>query len=169
MNSRFEKWKKQLDQPGIPQETIDETLEELHKSFAFLSQEDQKYANLFLHDVQTGDATFQEGATFQDYIYQYRNKEKIAQVNKVHKYLGVDEDLMYQLLEDDITPENINEYGRFDALKNTVVRDQAANYFTRLDGKQVPKFRVNNRVNTLLTQFLVEGGIDIPEPPKEEK
>lgn len=169
MNSRFEKWKKQLDQPGVPQETVDETMEELHKSFAFLSQEDQKYANLFLHDVQTGDATFQEGATFQDYIYQYRNKEKIAQVNKVHKYLGVDEDLMYELLADDITPENINEYGRFDALKNTVVRDQAANYFTRLDGKQVPKFRVNNRVNTLLTQFLVEGGIDIPEPPKEEK
>lgn len=169
MNSRFEKWKKQLDQPGVPQETVDETMEELHKSFAFLSQEDQKYANLFLHDVQTGDATFQEGATFQDYIYQYRNKEKIAQVNKVHKYLGVDENLMYELLADDITPENINEYGRFDALKNTVVRDQAANYFTRLDGKQVPKFRVNNRVNTLLTQFLVEGGIDIPEPPKEEK
>lgn len=47
MNSRFEKWMKQLEQPGVPQEVLDQTLEELHKSFAFLSQEDQKFANLF--------------------------------------------------------------------------------------------------------------------------
>ena len=73
MNSRFEKWKKQLEQPDISQETLNATLEELHKSFAFLSQEEQKYANLFLHDVQTGDVKLQEGVTFQDYIYQYRN------------------------------------------------------------------------------------------------
>ena len=168
MNSRFEKWKKQLDQPDISPEALELTLEELHKSFAFLSQEEQKYANLFLHDVQTGDVKLQEGVTFQDYIYRYVNHAKQEQIRRLHKYFGLREDLVSQLLERNVTKENLNEYGRFDALKATVVKEKAAEYFTRLDGKKMPMFRVNNRVNALLTEFFLESGMDIPEPPDGE-
>lgn len=164
MNSRFEKWKKQLEQPDISQETLDATLEELHKSFAFLSQEEQKYANLFLHDVQTGDVKLQEGVTFQDYIYQYRNNVKNEQVHKLHRYFGIEEGLVYQMLDSNVTKDNLNEYGRFDALKATVVKEKAVEYYTKKEGKKVPLFRVNNRVNSLLTEFLLEGGKDIPDP-----
>ena len=71
MNSRFEKYKKQLTDPNIDPKDLENTLEELHKSFAFLSQEDQKFANLFLHDVQTGDAHLEPGNSFHDYIVEY--------------------------------------------------------------------------------------------------
>ena len=168
MNSRFEKWKKQLEQPDISQETLNATLEELHKSFAFLSQEEQKYANLFLHDVQTGDVKLQEGVTFQDYIYQYRNNVKNEQVHKLHKYFGIEEDMVYQMLDSNVTKDNLNEYGRFDALKATVVKEKAVEYYTKKEGKKVPPFRVNNRVNALLTEFLIEGGKDIPDPSEGE-
>ncbi len=168
MNSRFEKWKKQLEQPDISPETLDATLEELHKSFAFLSQEEQKYANLFLHDVQTGDVKLQEGVTFQDYIYQYRNNVKNEQVHKLHKYFGIEEGLVYQMLDTNVTKDNLNEYGRFDALKATVVKEKAVEYYTKKEGKKVPLFRVNNRVNSLLTEFLLEGGKDIPDPSEDE-
>ena len=160
MNSRFEKWKKQLVQPDISQE--------LHKSFAFLSQEEQKYANLFLHDVQTGDVKLQEGVTFQDYIYQYRNNVKNEQVHKLHRYFGIEEGLVYQMLDSNVTKDNLNEYGRFDALKATVVKEKAVDYYTKKEGKKVPLFRVNNRVNSLLTEFLLEGGKDIPDPSEGE-
>ena len=168
MNSRFEKWKKQLEQPDISQEALDATLEELHKSFAFLSQEEQKYANLFLHDVQTGDVKLQEGVTFQDYIYQYRNNVKNEQVHKLHRYFGIEEGLVYQMLDSNVTKDNLNEYGRFDALKATVVKEKAVDYYTKKEGKKVPLFRVNNRVNSLLTEFLLEGGKDIPDPSEGE-
>lgn len=168
MNSRFEKWKKQLEQPDISQETLDATLEELHKSFAFLSQEEQKYANLFLHDVQTGDVKLQEGVTFQDYIYQYRNNVKNEQVHKLHRYFGIEEGLVYQMLDSNVTKDNLNEYGRFDALKATIVKEKAVEYYTKKEGKKVPLFRVNNRVNSLLTEFLLEGGKDIPDPSEGE-
>ena len=168
MNSRFEKWKKQLEQPDISQETLNATLEELHKSFAFLSQEEQKYANLFLHDVQTGDVKLQEGVTFQDYIYQYRNNVKNEQVHKLHRYFGIEEGLVYQMLDSNVTKDNLNEYGRFDALKATVVKEKAVEYYTKKEGKKVPLFRVNNRVNSLLTEFLLEGGKDIPDPSEGE-
>ena len=158
------KWMKQLEQPGVSQKTLDETLEELHKSFAFLSQEEQKFANLFLHDVQTGDVKLQMGYTLQDYIVMYSNNEKKEQVRRLCKYLGCYEDKVFEMLNKNITKENINEYGRFDALKATVVKEKAQKYFSALDGKEVPIFRVGNLVNSVLSQFLLEGGRDIPEP-----
>ena len=168
MNSRFEKWKKQLGQPDISPEELEKTLEELHKSFAFLSQEDQKYANLFLHDVQTGDIVLQNGVTFRDYIAMYRNNAQKEEVHRLHEYLGVSEQLMLNFLDSDVTRDNLNAYGRFDALKGTVLKEKAQAYFTQIDGKKMPMFRVNNRVNEFLTDFILSGGKNLPDP-KDQK
>ena len=165
MNSRFEKWRKQLDQKNISRDELDATLEELHRSFAFLSQEDQRHANRFLHDVQTGDIHLERGKTLQDYISEYAVNEKKEQVHRLSVYLGCMEDLVYGMLDAHVTKENINEYGRFDALKNSVVKEKAREYFTAIDGKPLPMFRVHNRVDAFLTEFILQGGMDMPEPP----
>ena len=164
MNSRFEKWKKQLIQPDISPETLEATLEELHKSFAFLSQEEQKLANIFLNDVQSGDVSLQEGKTLSDYIAMYGANIKNNQVQSLHDYFGCEQKLVLDLLSANVSAENINEYGRFDALKNTVVKEQAQSYFAAVDGKKMPMFRVNNRVDQLLKKFILAGGIDLPKP-----
>lgn len=164
MNSRFEKWKKQLIQPDISPETLEATLEELHKSFAFLSQEEQKLANIFLNDVQSGDVSLQEGKTLSDYIAMYGANIKNNQVQSLHDYFGCEQKLVLDLLSANVSAENINEYGRFDALKNTVVKEQAQSYFAAVDGKKMPMFRVNNRVDQLLKNFILAGGIDLPKP-----
>ena len=164
MNSRFEKWKKQLIQPDISPETLEATLEELHKSFAFLSQEEQKLANIFLNDVQSGDVSLQEGKTLSDYIAMYGANIKNNQIQSLHDYFGCEQKLVLDLLSANVSAENINEYGRFDALKNTVVKEQAQSYFAAVDGKKMPMFRVNNRVDQLLKNFILAGGIDLPKP-----
>lgn len=168
MNSRFEKWKKQLSDPDVDPVELDETLAELHKSFAFLSQEDQKYANLFLHDVQTGDAVLEEGRTFQDYLTQYAKSEKDEQISRLVEIIGCSEELLRKVMDAHPTKNNLNEYGRFDELKSTVVRDKAQEYFTKKEGHSMPPFKVRNRANKLLTDFVLSGGFDIPEPDDEE-
>lgn len=168
MNSRFNKWKKKLDQEDVSAEEMESILQELHKSFAFLPQEDQKYANLFLHDVQTGDVQLEDGLTFQDYISIYSSRAEKAQVDKLHQYLGVDTQQVYDFLRSTVNEKNINEFGRFDSLLGTVSKEKASDYFSRLDGKPVPMFRVLNRASELLTQFILQGGFDIPEPPEEK-
>ena len=55
----------------------------------------------------------------------------------------------YELMNAHVTKDNINEYGRFTALKDTVVKEKAAHYFSSIDGKSMPMFRVNNRVNDI--------------------
>lgn len=164
MNSRFEKWLKDLSQPNVSEEELEKTLQQLHKSFAFLSQEDQGFARCFISDVQSGNVTLEPGLKFQDYIYRYKNNAKDKQVHKLHHYLGVDEQLVYDMLNTHITQDNINLYGRFDALKDTVVREQAVQYFSKLEKKEsMPGFRVRAKTDALLKEFVLNGGIDIEE------
>lgn len=167
MNSRFQKWKKVLEDPNADPKLLESTLAELHKSFAFLSQEDQKYANLFLHDVQTGDAKLSEELSFQDYIVRYAKDEKSEQIKKVVQYLGISEKLLSDMLRENITEDNLNEYGRFDALKETVDRNKAQDYFSKIEGETLPPFMVNNRVEKLLTDFIISGGFAILSPGKD--
>lgn len=164
MNSRFEKWKKQLVTPGVDPKETEKTLLELHKSFAFLSQENQKYATMFLHDVESGDAHFVEGKQFIDYIIDYANTEKDEQIAKLVEYLGVAEDQLKEIMQANVTEKNLNEFGRFDALKASVNKTKAQIYFSSVEGHRLPPFRVNNKVNDLLTKFVLNGGFDIADP-----
>lgn len=164
MNSRFVKWKKQLMDPNTDPQELENTLAELHKSFAFLSQEDQKFANLFLHDVQTGDVHLEPDKTFRDYIVMYAKNAKTTQEKRLVNYLGLSEELLTNIMDAHVTKNKLNEYGRFDALKGSVVKEKAQAYFTKVDGKKLPPFMVNNRVDELLTKFILSDGCDIPDP-----
>lgn len=158
MNLRFTKWLKQLDQPDVSDAEREETLEDLHRAFAFLSQDDQLFANQFLHDVQTGDAKLEPGKTFREYIEDYSSCARNDQIHQVSESLGCSEDLLRNMMKANVTRDNLNEYGRFDALKNTVVKEQAQTYFAEREGKNLPMFRVNNRVDSFLTEFILSGG-----------
>ena len=68
MNSRFDKYMKLIHQDDATAEAQEEALNELHKTFAALTQDEQKYANIFLHDIQRGDVSVEEGKSLRDYI-----------------------------------------------------------------------------------------------------
>lgn len=160
MNSNFEKWLKCLEQDD---EGLAAAREELHRSFASLSQDDQRFAELFLHDVERGDATLEEGMTLRDYITSYACKAKNAQVQRVVEALGIDGDLLTAMVALDLTESNINEFGRFDDLKDSVDKARAKVFFEQKEGKSLPPFKVNTRAAALLKRFILEGGFDIDE------
>ena len=160
MNSNFEKWLKCLEQDD---EDLAATREELHRSFASLSQDDQRFAELFLHDVERGDATLKEGMTLRDYITSYAHKAKNVQTQRVIEALGIDGDLLATMVALDLTESNINEFGRFDDLKDSVDKVRAKAFFEQKEGKSLPPFKVNTRAAALLKRFILEGGFDIDE------
>ena len=160
MNSNFEKWLKCLEQDD---EGLAAAREELHRSFASLSQDDQRFAELFLHDVERGDATLEEGMTLRDYITSYACKAKNAQVQRVVEALGIDGDLLTAMVALDLTESNINEFGRFDDLKDSVDKVRAKAFFEQKEGKSLPPFKVNTRAAALLKRFILKGGFDIDE------
>lgn len=151
MNSRFDKYLKELNQNSI---NIENTLNELHKSFASLSQSEQKYAKLFLHDLQRGDARLIDGHTFRDYINIYKDNAENAQVNMVVDALGLDKRLLLTLMSDRVNENNLNDFGRFDALKETVNKAKAKAYFEKQDGITISLFKLNIRIEQFLKQFI---------------
>lgn len=164
MNSRFEKYRKILSQGDVDENERLQTLDDLHKSFAMLTQEEQKYANIFLHDVESGNAKMESGKTFRDYITEYQTRAKNEQLRRICRFLGVDEKKLRNLIVANVTEASINEFGRFDDLKATVDMAKAKAYFEKLDNTTLPPFKINIRVHNLLQAFILKGGIDIEEP-----
>lgn len=160
MNANFEKWLKYLEKDD---EGLAAAREELHRSFASLSQDDQRFAELFLHDVERGDATLEAGKTLRDYITSYARKAKNAQVERIVEALGIDGELLATMAALDLTESNINEFGRFDDLKDSVDKACAKAFFEQKEGKTLPLFKVNTRAAALLKKFILEGGFDIDE------
>ena len=161
MNSRFEKFLKELKGDGVDSEQLQHTLDELHKSFATLTQEEQKYANIFIHDVQSGILSIESGKTFREYITEYLFNAKNDQIFRISEILGLEEVKLRNMMDSGVTEKNINEYGRFDDLKSTVDKDKAKEYFEENEGKAIPAFRVNIKFHDLLQEFIISGGFEI--------
>ena len=143
MNARFEKWLKTIG--GIEEAAA---LEELHHSFATLSKEDQKFAELFLHDVQSGDIKLDPNLALSDYITTYKQKDANDKVLKVIKGLGLDGDLLRALLARKYTSENL-DLGRLNDLKATVDREKAKVYFN-----EERIFYLNIRIDEFLRELI---------------
>ena len=143
MNARFEKWLKTIG--GIEEAAA---LEELHHSFATLSKEDQKFAELFLHDVQSGDIKLDPNLALSDYITAYKQKDANDKVLKVIKDLGLNGALLLQLLERKYTRENL-DLGKLNALKATVDREKAKVYFN-----EERMIFLNKRIDEFLREFI---------------
>ena len=157
MNSRFKKYIKAL-QDGAETAAV---LDELHKSFATLTQEEQKYANIFLHDVQNGDVVVDEGRTLRDYITEYMTSAKNDQIHRFATAIGVDETILRSFMQSKITEANINEFGKFDTLKATVDTERAKTFLEMIEGKPIKKFQINMKIDQMLRRFILEGGFDI--------
>jgi len=162
MNSRFDKYMKILHTEGAEAEEIAKAEEELHKTFATLTQEEQKYANIFLHDIQSGDIIVSPGKSFKEYVIEYCSQAKDDQIKRLASYaLGLNEIMLRDIMAQHITEDNINEFGRFDALKETVDIERAKSYFEKIAGHKLPLPKVNIRVDRLLRDFIISGGFDI--------
>jgi type I restriction enzyme R subunit len=158
MNSRFDKYRKIIDSGDTVE--IEKTLNELHKSFATLSQEEQKYANIFIHDIQNGDIQIDSSKTFREYVAQYQANAENSQIIKLVELFGLDNEKLKEIMSLNVSEININEYGRFDELKNSVDREKAKAYFEEIEGCSIPIPRVNIKVHNLLKDFILNGGYD---------
>lgn len=159
MDSRFEKYRKALE--GDDPEDAEKAKEELHKTFATLSQDQQKYANLFLHDIQTGDVQFETGKTVHEYINEYEFSAKNDQIHCFANTFGLDEKQLRSMMDRHVNEASINEFGRYDSLKATADMAKAKEYFDTQKGKNLPEPMVHIEFDDYLRKFITEGVFNI--------
>ena len=157
INQRFDKYLKALEKG----ESVDKTKEDLSKAFAKLSKEDQKFANIFLNDLASGDVKFDKSKSFTDYINEYKNNAKNDQVHRFANSIGVDESMLREIMGFGLNENNINDFGRFDKLKQTVDMSVAKKFFDKKDAKNYSPFHITSLVDSYLRKFIINNGFDI--------
>ena len=158
MNSRFDKYLKVL--AGKDDEAKEKTLAELHRSFASLSQEEQKFAEILLRDIHRGDVQINSSCTFRDYLTDYQAKAQNEEVQALVQILGVDIDKLKVLMQANPTEANLNEYGRFDDLRETINKQQAKTHFESTTGENLSPAKVNIKAANLLRHFVLDGSLE---------
>lgn len=158
MNSRFEKYRKALS-VGDPAD-VEKASQELHNTFASLTQEEQKFANIFLRDIETGDVIIEPGKSLRDYINEYMTRAKDDQIHRFADTFGLDEDMLRNMMAVKVDETNINEFGRLDNLVKTADIEKAKAFFG--DSLALPLVRI--RLNKTLREFILSGGHEISKP-----
>lgn len=143
MNARFEKWLKAI---GDTEKTA--AFEELHHAFATLSKEDQRIAEQFLHDVQSGDITLDPALSLSDYITARKHTEAEQKIQKVIDDLGLDGGLLREMLARKYSRDTI-DLAKLSALKDSVDKEKAKIHF-----KETRLIFLNKQIDAFLRELL---------------
>lgn len=160
MDKRFKRYVKLLNE-NADEETIDNMLNELHRSFASLTQDEQKFANILLKDIQNHDLIVRDDKNVREYIIEYQARAKNDQIRAFATRLGIYEKKLREIMEKHVTEDDINAFGQYDNLIQSVDIETAKRYFDEVEGIDVPKRKVRAKLDELLRRFILEDGFDI--------
>lgn len=159
MDSKFKLFVKNLS-AGDP-DAKESALVELYKTFATLTQDEQKYAKQFLLDIELGNIRIDSSKTFRDYVTEYHLKAYNDYIKKFSEYLGLNEQKLRNLMDLHVDESNINEFGRLDDLKLTIDIHKAKTFFERRVGETLTLRRVKLLADNELRKFIIAGGYEI--------
>ena len=155
INSKFVKFVKNLYLEGPQGEVTKAALKELHKAFASFSWKDQRTALIILHDIQTGDLHLEVGKTIYDYIAEYKIKELHKQILMLTEATGLNALMMSKIMSSDVNEQNLNEFNRFEDLKNTVDLNKAKTFVEKVNGYEIRPRMVMPQLDNLLRLFIL--------------
>ena len=162
MNSKFKKYLKALNDSDTSQIDIKHVKDELHKTFATLSEEEQKYAYIILHDIESGELRIHEDSkTLKDYINDYLVNSRNDHIHKFADIFGLNEAMLRDIMSLKLNETNLNEFGRFDKLLVTVDKRKAKVYFESKENTKLIPPKVNQKVYYLLKSFILNNGDNI--------
>ena len=156
IDSKFQKFIKNLYTEGPGSELTKAALEELCKTFATLSQNDQRTALIILHDIQSGDLHLDKGKTIYDYIAEYQISELKKQIMNLSEATGINASQLINLMSQDVNEQNLNEFNRFENLKLTLDLQKTRNFLVKITGAAVPPFLVMPKADQILRKFILD-------------
>lgn len=162
LNSRFERFVTAL-YAEEDEATVEKLRDELHRSFASLSAEQQKYANIFLHDLQQGHVEIEKSRNLTDYITEYQANAKNDQIHRFATAVGINENKLRKLVDMHLTEDNINTFGHLDDLMSTLDKDCACQFFSEREGRDVPLRKATIKARLFVENFITKGGFSLDE------
>lgn len=162
MNNNFKKYLRLLDVKDVDPKDLQKALDELHRSFAGLSQEEQKAANDILTEIQLGRFSVDPAVSIRDAITERLGQTRLGYIKKLNQALGVDEFLVQNILKYKNTESTINEFGRLDAIIATLDETKTKLFFTEKEGTD-PGWEWKLKATDLIREFIFKEGFDVYE------
>ena len=154
MEANFKKYIKELQISGVGSDLVTSLLNEVRKSFASLTQEDQKIANIIIHDIQSGDLRIAETDTFSNILNSYKDNRKDANIREFSKRWGIPEDKLRKFIRENSNYVDINEYGRLDELLRATDIQKAMEYIASTYNQRLNRIKTNKKIRDELRIFL---------------
>ena len=137
-------------------EPAKKALQELHKTFASLSQKDQRTAILILHDIQCGDLRPEAGKTIHDYINEYQLRELHKQILILSEATGVNISMLANLMLANPTEQNLDDFNRFAELRLTLDPAKTRVFVAKVEGVEPKPRMVLAKGAKLLKEFILD-------------
>jgi len=161
LNNNFKKYVKSQNQgDAAEQERIKD---DLHRFFASLTAEQQRYADMVLNDLENGDLIVEADKEFTDYINDYQERSERGHITDISQAFGVDEKQLRDIMNLNITKGTLNEFGRFDKLKETVDKGVAKDYLEETLDRKLKVHEANRITSNVLKDFIIEDGFNLNE------
>ena len=160
LDSKFKKYIKNLNEETETNEITEKALVELKNSFAYLSEDQQKFAKMIIEDIKNNKIQIEKGKTFIDYINEYQEKAKNDEIEKIVELLGLSEEKLRRMLALHLTEASINEYGYLDDLVNTVNMQKLQEYLQQKENKSVNGIKLRLRARSFIKNYILYGKME---------
>lgn len=167
LNANFDRYVRSMDD-GDPEERR-RVKNDLHRFFATLTSDQQRYANMVINDLENGELVVEAGKEFMDYIVAYQERTESDYITNLQDAFDLDEKHLRNMMNLNITKTKLNEYGRFSKLKESVNRQKARGYLEETLGEKFKAYEVSIKVDNILRDFLLEDGFDVAEYLNQDK
>ena len=154
VDSKFKLYMKDL--LGNNPEAKEKAEIEIHNIFATLPADKQQYADLFLHDIQSGNIMFEEGKSLDEYIAGYMLNELELKILKMSDEFGLDREQLKNLKTLRLNESNIDSFNRYTNLVNTAEIDKVVEHYSKICGSNVSRKDAMQKLNKDLREFLLE-------------
>lgn len=127
-----------------------------------LTQEEQPFAEVLLHDIQSNNITLDPTKTFRDYITEYymvNNQEK--EIEELVNALGLNKELLMEIIKSNATSKDLDQFGRFSSLIKSINIDKSKAYLEEKVGRELEKPMVMSKVDELLRNFILDGKVSL--------
>lgn len=152
MQAKFVKYIKALNNKN----DLKHLKDELHKVFATLSIDEQKYANMVLADIESGELKVGEQKSLQEYINEYKKAKRDKDISNIVINLGLDEVKFKKILENIRTKIELDASKDYDELKVSINRQIAKEFFEKRENRNLKPFELSIEIDKYLRAFILD-------------
>ena len=147
---------------GGDEKARNDALDELHKTFSTLTQEEQKQASNIIHDIYSGKLVPTADKTIKDYINEYLVRLSNENLRKFAAFIGVSVNELNVFLGD-VDRNNPDAFERLTQFKKLVDRTHLRESLQKKEGHPFSVPKANIELDVLIRKYIEENGFDIDE------